>query len=252
MSCHRALINQLEKIAVQAWPGKIMKPYGSWLLRVNDGITKRANSVWTVGDIPREDYLEEIESFYRKYKLAPSYYISEVSPKCLKQDLLRANYEQATELYLLANEVKKLKANTSKHKDLQLITSREVTSAWMDAFLSLEAHDQEKNSSFQTIFDQIQLNKVFLSLKIEEDIVAVATVASGRGWGYISNVIVNEAFRRQGIATSLFYYIAQWAEKNDTKNVFMQVISQNSPALALYKKLGFTTVATSSYYVKEM
>src|SRR5690625_6709633 len=67
----------IEKTAMRAWPAKIEKPFYSWQLRANSGVTKRANSVFTLGKMHTvSDWLSKIEAFYIYKAIEPCFYIS--------------------------------------------------------------------------------------------------------------------------------------------------------------------------------
>ena len=65
--------------------------------------------------------------------------------------------------------------------------------------------------------------------------------------GYINNVAVNEAYRRQGIADEL---IAAFVRFGQAKLAFLtlEVRASNSPAIALYAKHGFVEVGRRKNY----
>lgn len=50
---------------------------------------------------------------------------------------------------------------------------------------------------------------------------------------------VDEDYRGNGIASSLFNYVFEWAENAGVKRLELTVIKDNAPAFNLYKKMGF-------------
>lgn len=60
---------------------------------------------------------------------------------------------------------------------------------------------------------------------------------------YISTVYVDEAYRKSGIATSLIAGITAFS----SQEVFVVVGEFNTPAIELYKKMGFTKVENSKF-----
>ncbi|MCL7034314.1 hypothetical protein MKW94_014686 [Papaver nudicaule] len=61
-----------------------------------------------------------------------------------------------------------------------------------------------------------------------------------RKCGIISNVTVAKSARQQGVASRMLKFAMKSAKDNGAKQVFLHVRRDNKPALALYKKLGFT------------
>ena len=57
--------------------------------------------------------------------------------------------------------------------------------------------------------------------------------------GFITNVVVHPAYRRQGIAASLLEEIKEYGENHDLSRITLEVRASNNAAIALYKKFGF-------------
>ncbi|PZG14606.1 GNAT family N-acetyltransferase, partial [Micromonospora craterilacus] len=75
-----------------------------------------------------------------------------------------------------------------------------------------------------------------------------ALVATGRGtvtgqgrWLGLCLIEVLPAARRQGLAAQLIRALAEWAADAGATDAFLQVEQSNAAAVALYRKLGFTT-----------
>lgn len=69
--------------------------------------------------------------------------------------------------------------------------------------------------------------------------------------GYINNVAVHPEYRRRGIAAALISLLAEQAQAIGLAFLTLEVRESNAPAIALYEKLGFTTVGRrKNYYEK--
>ena len=69
--------------------------------------------------------------------------------------------------------------------------------------------------------------------------------------GYINNVAVRPKYRRRGIAAALISLLAEQAQAIGLAFMTLEVRESNAPAIALYEKLGFTTVGRrKNYYEK--
>ena len=69
--------------------------------------------------------------------------------------------------------------------------------------------------------------------------------------GYINNVAVHPEYRRRGIAAALISLLAEQAQAIGLAFMTLEVRESNAPAIALYEKLGFTTVGRrKNYYEK--
>ena len=69
--------------------------------------------------------------------------------------------------------------------------------------------------------------------------------------GYINNVAVRPEYRRRGIAAALIALLVEQAQAIGLAFMTLEVRESNAPAIALYEKLGFTTVGRrKNYYEK--
>ncbi|MBQ6051659.1 MAG: GNAT family N-acetyltransferase [Clostridia bacterium] len=68
--------------------------------------------------------------------------------------------------------------------------------------------------------------------------------------GEISDVFVSEPLRGQGIGRKLIERCIYHCGKKGYSPVFLNVVSDNYPAVSLYHSLGFVTENTTDYYVK--
>ena len=57
--------------------------------------------------------------------------------------------------------------------------------------------------------------------------------------GFIANLAVHPAYRRQGIARSLLREAQEYAEAHDLARLTLEVRASNVPAIALYEGMGF-------------
>jgi ribosomal protein S18 acetylase RimI-like enzyme len=58
-------------------------------------------------------------------------------------------------------------------------------------------------------------------------------------------------FRRQGAASALLYALADWGKQHKASQMYLQVMENNPPALALYAKAGFEKQYQYWYAQKE-
>ena len=58
--------------------------------------------------------------------------------------------------------------------------------------------------------------------------------------GFIANLAVHPAYRRQGLARSLLREAQEYAEAHDLARLTLEVRASNVPAIALYEGMGFT------------
>ncbi len=62
-----------------------------------------------------------------------------------------------------------------------------------------------------------------------------------RDWVGLGGLEVSPAHRRQGLGLAVVAALVEWGAERGAGTVFLQVLSDNAPALALYERLGFRT-----------
>jgi len=66
----------------------------------------------------------------------------------------------------------------------------------------------------------------------------------------ITNIAVRSSRRREGIAGRLITWMVEDAAKEGTEAVFLEVRSENTPAIRLYEKIGFVPVGNRKGYYR--
>ena len=75
--------------------------------------------------------------------------------------------------------------------------------------------------------------------EVDGEIAGCCGVRNMAGEGEITNVVVAEKFRRQGIGRALMEYMLKETPGNGIGECTLEVRVSNAPAIALYESLGF-------------
>lgn len=104
--------------------------------------------------------------------------------------------------------------------------------------------------SLTTIKNTVDRKDIYSLIFVEEDQVA-AFLAFEKilDEGSVELIAVGEQYRRRGLATSLLEYIMDTVE--ELRVVTLEVRASNTPAISLYKRLGFEQVAVRQNYYAE-
>jgi GNAT superfamily N-acetyltransferase len=256
MNTNLELISLIDCLAVNTWPAENTEVLGPWLLRASSGITKRANSVFTLHDFPAEsDWLERIETFYRERYLPVCFQVSDASPAGLEEMLDQLGYEKQVPCLLMtadAENVKKL-SNEYASRKKTFVTALWHLSAeerWVERFLQFESYPMERKSFYTGLLNRIEPVKGCLELQMDGVTVAVATAVAENGWAGFVNVVVREDCRGQGLGYHLMHTLAQWSQDQGANHLYLQVIADNEGAARLYKNVGFTPLYGYHYRIK--
>jgi ribosomal protein S18 acetylase RimI-like enzyme len=80
---------------------------------------------------------------------------------------------------------------------------------------------------------------------------AVTTAPDGTRWLGISSVRVAEDRRRQGLAAAVCAALLAWGAEHGAERVYVEVLADNDPAIALYESQGFRLHHSHRYVAAE-
>ncbi len=77
----------------------------------------------------------------------------------------------------------------------------------------------------------------------------VVSTAAGGHAALLEDMVVREKLRGRGIGAALFEAVQAWAAGKNAKRLQLLADERNKPALAFYKKLGFTGSRMRGFYL---
>ncbi|HJV45917.1 MAG TPA: GNAT family N-acetyltransferase [Bacillota bacterium] len=246
------LIQLLEELAANSWPAQIQQTLGSWRLRANQGVTKRANSVYTSGPIPGyRGWIEMVEDFYTRQGIPPCFCVTEASPPELDEILESREYRKIFECFVMIATCKEVMKCVGHDERFTCEFNDHADSQWIQDFMRLEGFRADSYEGYRQIFSAIGPQKVFVRLRQNGELIGLGTAVVERGWAGLSNIIVSSEHRGKGAATALLRLLTEWAYENDARQMYLQVLKENQPAISLYEKLGFVPFAQYHYRILE-
>ncbi|QJW47917.1 GNAT family N-acetyltransferase [bacterium BFN5] len=246
------LIRFIEELAANSWPAHIQQRLGTWRLRANMNVTRRANSVYTNGAYPEHgEWLDVVEDFYRRQALAPCFCVSEASPIELEGILDSRGYSKIFECYVMIASCNKVLEQTRESDRFICELAGEASREWVDDFMRFEGYSSDRYQGYRHIFSAMPPQKAFASLYDQGILIACGTVVAERGWAGLSNIVVDQEHRGKGAASVLLHSLANWALSKGADQLYLQVLKENALALSLYHKLGFTPLFEYHYRLLE-
>ncbi|MGA1678861.1 MAG: GNAT family N-acetyltransferase, partial [Candidatus Nanopelagicales bacterium] len=64
----------------------------------------------------------------------------------------------------------------------------------------------------------------------------------------LQTLVIKPEFQKKGMASELLTKLLEKAKKSGAKRVFLEVVFDNAPAIALYKKFNFEQIALRQKY----
>jgi len=230
-------IRLLEDIGADAWPAATTIHEEGWRLGLDQGVTRRANSVLPNGAVADCDALiDRVERRYRDHGLRPCFKMTAATlPADLDRRLEGRGYRaEGHSLVLVAAAGHALPA-PSPHTGVTL--HDQPTPAWVDT--CWPAGRAGVRRALEQIAARIPPPRVFGLARLETLDAGAALAVAGRGWVGLTAVHTLPAHRRRGVAHSLLGALTGWAIEQDAAQLYLQVEADNDGARRLYARLGF-------------
>ncbi len=244
------LVRQLEEAAADAVPPAVLEPLDGWRLRFNHGVKRRPNSVLAnvhTGTLAVADKVRRAEAFYEAYGMRARFQLSPASsPQGLEALLEARGYLRAPDAVSVQTlEIERF-ARLSLPKNVTLLTS--PTPEWTQLYLQTEGLVGPKADAFCTMLARLPGQSGFaLALDREGRPAATALGVAHAGLLGIFNVATSPHARRQGLATEVTRALLSWGSGLGLARAYLQVSERNSPAQALYARLGFCSLYSYGY-----
>ena len=225
----------LELLAARGWQGLETGRLGDWLLRAGGGFTGRANSALVVGDpgTAPGDAVDAVARWYDARGLRPCAQLPGRQARTADAAFATAGWERDEDVLVLTAPVQ---ADAAPRVPVDL--SPTPDEAWLTGYryrgAALPAVAREVLTRAEDV--------VFASVRRDPPPAPPAAVARGvltDGWLGVTALTVDEAHRRQGLAGEVMAALQRWAAGRGAHSVYLQVVADNQPALALYRRAGF-------------
>jgi ribosomal protein S18 acetylase RimI-like enzyme len=125
--------------------------------------------------------------------------------------------------------------------------SDELTENWLNLFVHMEEARQDKKAVYRQIMSGIGPRTCYLQVLAQSVPVGIGMSVCERGWAGLYSVATAAHYRRRGVGTEIVRSLAEWAAQHGATQLYLQVMKNNAPALALYEKLGFSHLYSYHY-----
>jgi N-acetylglutamate synthase len=240
---------QLDRLADAGWPALERERLGGWTLRAADGVTNRANSVLTAGDVPDIPHaVDAAQDWYARRGLPAVFQVSPATPEALATELGARGYREHSPTSILVAERAVVAAGSPVQPP-----AREVAVAptpppgWLDTWWAVDGRGgAAERATVERILAGGPALYAWSGSADAPD--AVARLALVDDWGGLFAVATLPVARRRGLARSLAAALAGRAEALGVTRLWLQVLADNAGAIALYESLGFVPASRYAYW----
>jgi len=222
--------------------------YDGWLLRVSQGRAKRARSVnpffgSTLSLDIKIDYCERvygINGLPTLFRMTPF-----SQPTDLDRALEARGYVvfQPTYVQLVALDLPPEEAPAETGIEL----AAPPIEAFVDEVAALRGSSAEQRAAHLERLASTPLATRAIVARQDGRTIGCGQVALDRGLAGIYDMVTDAAFRGRGAASQIVTELLRWAWENGATHAYLQVDAENTPALAVYRKFGFSTAYTYHY-----
>ena len=235
-------IASLEKLAYNAWTARHAERYGHWFLRADEGVTRRANSVFPYGAPPTsnlQDAVEHCIGFYKKHDILPRFQVTSASkPNGLDKSLEDLGFAFEMRTYLQIAPIDKL-LHFEPTINVEILTEPEPI--WIRTYAEAGGFGNHSMKIREGIFRRTASDKAFALAGTNEDGMGAGLGVLEGDWLGLFGIETLPSHRRKGVATAVNHALASWGAQQGARRVYLQVEASNDIALKLYSKMGFET-----------
>ncbi len=227
---------EVEAASLRSWPSIDSRQIGSWLLRIGDGYSKRANSATYRrdggSDVARDT--SACEKQFALSELRPLFRLPDFAkPQNADEFLANRGYELIDPTLVLVRPTRGLVAEPSEEIALFGVER------WRKSFANLNSLSRTQAISLDALLARIIGRCIFAGILENDTIAAVALgVIDGRHLG-IFDLVTDPTKRRRGYASRLIRGIIARSLEFGADRAYLQVVEANETARRLYSSLEF-------------
>jgi ribosomal protein S18 acetylase RimI-like enzyme len=232
-------IKQIEDMSLNAWPSHKMELYDGWILRFSYFYTHRTNSVEQFGTstLPWRDKIPYCENEYRRLGTPAIFKISPlVSPDF--------DYVLENRGYSIQHTTEVMKADLTDsvlNIDYSLVDfTNKISQNWIDSLFALKGTTNPIHRAVvPSMYRAIPKETICASISQYGTIIATGLGILDRDYIGIYAIHVREDYRHKGYARQICTGLLKEGMKRGAEKAYLQVVTGNEPAKALYTSLGF-------------
>lgn len=236
--------DRAERLALAGWPAPETAPLGDWVLRAAGGFSARANSVLASGSSggSLESALSTVVAFYAARGLPPWAQVVVGSDEHRALESVRWVYARPGE----ADTCFQLASTAQVARALRSLVPPDappvhVAPSASDAWLANDARALRSLSAARAVLEgPAEVGFVTVG-PTPDEVWAKGRVSTADDWAGITDVWVDPARRRGGLALVVMQELVRWAAERGATTTYLQTRGDNPAALALYDRLGFVT-----------
>jgi ribosomal protein S18 acetylase RimI-like enzyme len=234
-----ASVEEVERMGALGWRGLDQQTLGEWLLRASNGFTSRGNSALALGDpgTDLEAAIDQVEQWYAdRGQPAQIQLTSRDAPLGLSTALDRRGWMTSPTVHTMTAELGHVLRAATATTDLEVRIDECPDDGWISCYARVT--DQLLPTARAILTNHPAA--VFASVRLDGRSIAVARAAVDDRWVGLFAVEVVPEHRGDGLGEVVSAAALRAAGQRGGRRTYLQVSTDNSPAIRLYERLGYT------------
>ena len=239
-------IRRIEEMSMNAHPSLNTVYYDGWQLRFAGGYTYRANSVNMLypSTLSATDKIRYCEKIYSRQNLPTVFKITPLSLN-LDSALAESDYSIVTKTNIMVMDIPQM--NTD---GLCSVVTNNINENWQSNYCLLNGINEDSIPLAKKMQGNIINQTLCAVLSCNNEIVACGLCVIENEYAGLYGIAVSEQHRRKGYGQDICESLISRAARYGAKKAYLQVVDENTNAIEMYKKLGFTSRYQYWYRVK--
>jgi ribosomal protein S18 acetylase RimI-like enzyme len=237
-------VQELEELALNAWPARQSVLFGGWVFRISGGFTKRANSANAIHPTaPFEDVRAAAETLYARHSLPAIFRVSPLAGAEADRDLERAGYQVFDPSLVMTAPLEQ--SGLGAEVDI----TEAPTGPWLDGIAAANAVTEGQRKSHDLMVSLIPMQTAFGTLRHGGEAVGFGLAVREGDYVGLFDIVVSPAARGRGRGLALTEALLGWGRGAGASQAYLQVRADNEAACRLYTRLGFRCAYRYHYRV---
>lgn len=244
------MIRTLEEMSMNAQPCLRSLYYDGWIIRFADGYSRRANSVNPIyrSTIGLDKKIGFCEHAYRSIGQKVIFKLTDaVFPENLDAVLKASGYGLDIPVSIQTLDLERIEEPI----DCGIAVTDEPSQDWEKWFAEMSNAGERHKITIGAMLKRIVPKKGFFTIVREGWIAACGLGVIQSDYVGLFDIMTDPGRRRQGLGRQISLSILKWGKENGARTAYLQVMTNNKPALRLYENLGFGEVYKYWYRIKE-
>ncbi|RYU14155.1 GNAT family N-acetyltransferase [Nocardioides iriomotensis] len=236
--------DRAERLALAGWPAPDSEPLGDWVLRAAGGFSARANSALASGSpgVPFAEAVAAVCAFYDTHGLPAWVQVVVGTDE-------HRGFEEAGWMHARPGEADscfQIASTAQVARALRPLVPADAPPAHLaatasDAWLANDSRALRSPGVARAVLEG-PADVGFVTVgPTPDDVWAKGRVSAADDWAGFTDVWVDPAQRRRGLALVVVQELVRWAAERGAGTAYLQTRGDNPAALALYDRLGFVT-----------